>query len=67
MAKYDPQWEGILVAEKTLIPDLDDPDFTEKWIRNLINENIRLERLAHDLQQEIEKHVLAEIHPMEDK
>jgi len=33
----------------------------------LIDENIRLKKLAHDLQQEIERHVLAEIHSMEDK
>jgi len=50
-----------------MIPDLDDPDFSEKWISNLIDENIRLKKLAHDLQQEIERHVLAEIQPMEDK
>jgi len=33
----------------------------------LLQENKRLKKLAHDLQQEIERHVLAEIHPMEDK
>ena len=50
-----------------MIPDLDDPEFSEKWIRNLLQENKRLKKLAHDLQREIERHVLAEIHPMEDK
>jgi hypothetical protein len=51
-----------------MIPDLDDPEFSEKWIRNLISENIRLKKLVNDLQREIERCVLfAEIHPMEDK
>tara|TARA_R110000751_G_scaffold211480_1_gene315009 strand:+ start:233 stop:391 length:159 start_codon:yes stop_codon:yes gene_type:complete len=44
---------------------------------DLIEENKRLKKLAHNLQQEIERHVLShrcgivvdttEIHPMEDK
>ena len=47
---------------------------TEYWIpaykiliENLTAENKRLKKLAHDLQHEIEVHVLAETHPMEDK
>ena len=43
-----------------------DVEYAEQ-IHELISENIRLKKLAHDLQQEIERHVLAEIHPLEDK
>ena len=62
-----------------MIPDLDDPEFSEKWISNLIDENIRLKKLVHDLQQEIDRLVeyvkacdkaglsTPEIHPLEDK
>ena len=42
----------------------------DEWrheIVRLLEENKRLKKLAYDLQREIERHVLAEIHPMEDK
>ena len=41
--------------------------YEQAQIDALILENNRLRKLAHDLQQEIERHVLAEIHPLEDK
>jgi len=43
-----------------------DVEYAEQ-IHELISENNRLRKLAYDLQREIERHVLAEIHPMEDK
>jgi len=51
------------------MPDLDDPEFSEKWISNLIEENKRLKKFVNDLQREYMNRIseLAEIHPMEDK
>jgi len=42
-------------------------ELLQKKIDELILENLELKILAHNLQREIERHVLAEIHPMEDK
>ena len=42
-------------------------DLISDEVESLVADNKRLRKLAHDLQQEIERHVLAEIHPMEDK
>jgi len=60
--QYDPEWDRVVRQLEVHFWRDHKTQFLE-----LEKENNRLRKLAHDLQQEIEKHVLAEIHPMEDK